>query len=153
MLRLRALPLVRSWVWPLALLALVAGAAPACSKDADAEAQAGARAGGGAAAAASGPLSGSAPARDDPSPATALQRDDLEAMCAAVDHDYVDGTLSDYFAGLETRSPWGAALEKRAADSMTPGRELQKAAAAAGLDGPKLPPSCAKLFDYLDDVE
>lgn len=75
-------------------------------------------------------------------------------MCAAVDKDYIDGTLSDYFAGLEATSAWGKSLRTRADESPTPGRVLEAAARERGwAAGSNMAPSCAKLFEYLDDVE
>ena len=75
-------------------------------------------------------------------------------MCAAVDHDYNDGTLSDYFRGLTCQTPWGQELRARADESITPARLLLAAAKAGGLkesDG-RLP-ACVRLFEYIDDVE
>ena len=88
----------------------------------------------------------------DPAPASAVA--DLEAMCAAVDRDYDDGTLSDYFAGLRTTSAWGARLRARADESTTPGRILEEAARAVGVtDSTPGLTACRRLFEYLDDVE
>lgn len=79
---------------------------------------------------------------------------DLEAMCAAVDHDYNDGTLSDYFRGLESKTAWGQALQKRADASTSPGRLLLEAARAAGLkEVDARAPACGRLSEYIDDVE
>jgi hypothetical protein len=79
---------------------------------------------------------------------------DLEAMCAAVDHDYNDGTLSDYFKGLACQTAWGEELRERADESTTPGRVLLQAAKQAGLSNTDTrTPACARIFDYIDDVE
>ncbi len=78
---------------------------------------------------------------------------DLERMCAAVDHDYVDGTLSDYFADTKSETTWGRELQARADESTTPGRELLRAARSRGWTPQLGAPSCVRLFDYLDDVE
>ena len=138
----------------LSLLPLLGLLAMACDGKAEAEA---------AAATSSTPEGGNrsadegtAPSAVPPSPSASLAPDehsDLEAMCAAVDHDYIDGTLTDYFAGLESSSAWGKSLQAKADESTTPGRSLAAAAQERGVGGEALPPSCRKLFDYLDDVE
>ena len=79
---------------------------------------------------------------------------DLEAMCAAVDHDYNDGTLSDYFKGLSSSTPWGKELQARADESTSPGRLLLAAARESGLpDVDPRAPACGRIFEYIDDVE
>jgi hypothetical protein len=79
---------------------------------------------------------------------------DLEALCRALDHDYVDGTLSDYYAKVEPKTEWGRERVREGEESITPGRLLQNAATGLGvdLDGPELA-SCRKLFDELEDLE
>ena len=79
---------------------------------------------------------------------------DLARLCEALDHDYRDGTLSDYYRDVEIRTDWGREQRKRGDTSGTPGRLLE--AAAKELDpwgtAPELT-SCRGLFEYLDDVE
>ena len=96
-------------------------------------------------------------ANDPASPKAALDAAalaDLEAMCAAVDHDYNDGTLSDYFRGLECQSDWGKSLRKEADESVSPGRLLLARANEHGLQlDAQHAPACARLAGYIDDVE
>jgi hypothetical protein len=89
---------------------------------------------------------------DDPQRADKLA--DLDALCKALDHDYVDGTLSDYYRDVEPRTEWGKAQRKAGNESMQPGRLLEKAVAELSPDAkdPALE-HCRKLLDYLDDVE
>lgn len=79
---------------------------------------------------------------------------DLDALCRAVDHDYVDGTLSDYYAKVVPKTEWGRERLREGEESITPGRLLQKAATelAGDLDGPELA-GCRKLFDEIDELE
>ena len=78
---------------------------------------------------------------------------DLDDLCKALDHDYVDGTLSDYYRGIEPRTAWGKAQRDAGNESIQPGRLLEKAVAElAGAKDPALE-HCRKLLDYLDDVE
>src|SRR5690606_15998470 len=44
------------------------------------------------------------PATEDPERADKLA--DLDDMCKALDHDYVDGTLSDYYGDVQPRTAW-----------------------------------------------
>ncbi|MFV8754671.1 hypothetical protein ACNOYE_29340 [Nannocystaceae bacterium ST9] len=79
---------------------------------------------------------------------------DLDLLCRALDHDYVDGTLSDYYAKLEPATAWGRERLREGEESITPGRLLEAAATAiaADLDDPALA-GCRKLFADLDDLE
>ena len=80
---------------------------------------------------------------------------DLEQLCAALDRDYGDGTLSDYYGKLVMRSDWGRRQKAAGDESITPGRLLEAAVAELSPPGQidaRLP-SCARLLDYLDDVE
>jgi hypothetical protein len=79
---------------------------------------------------------------------------DLDALCKALDHDYIDGTLSDYYRGIEPRTAWGKAQRDAGNLSIQPGRLLEKAVAelSPGAKDPELE-HCRKLLDYLDDVE
>ena len=77
-------------------------------------------------------------------------------MCAAVDKDYVDGTLSDYFAGLSLRGSWGEEVSKKAEAGIQPARALlaaEKQESWPEALGPSARPSCRKLESYVDDVE
>ncbi len=79
---------------------------------------------------------------------------DLEAMCAALDHDYIDGTLSDYYADVKPATTWGEEIKKAGDAADQPGRHLEGAAEALAKEsGLELPAPCTKLFDVLDDLE
>jgi hypothetical protein len=90
----------------------------------------------------------------DRDPERADKLADLDDLCRALDRDYVDGTLSDYYRGLELRTEWGAAQRKAGDESIQPGRLLEQAVAelSPGAKDPALG-HCRKLLDYLDDVE
>jgi hypothetical protein len=89
-----------------------------------------------------------------PDPERADKLRDLDDMCKAVDHDYADGTLRDYYSGLKLRTTWGTALRQAGDVSTMPGRTLERAAAELAVGGEELAPEhCRKLFDYLDEVE
>jgi hypothetical protein len=92
------------------------------------------------------------PKADDPERPSKLA--DLDDLCKALDHDYVDGTLSDYYRGIDPRTAWGKALRDAGNESIHPGRLLEKAVAelSPGAEDPTLE-HCRKLLDYLDDVE
>ncbi|MEE9383672.1 MAG: hypothetical protein V3V08_09690 [Nannocystaceae bacterium] len=79
---------------------------------------------------------------------------DIGFLCAAVNRDYVDGTLSATFRGLSPRSPQGQAILHAAAQADQPGRYLlaQAHRLSASLRAPGLA-ACNKLADYIDDVE
>lgn len=79
---------------------------------------------------------------------------DLDDMCRALDHDYVDGTLTDYYGDLKPRTQWGAAQREAGDATMRPGRLLEAAVAelSPGAKDPALE-HCRKLLDYLDEVE
>ena len=89
-----------------------------------------------------------------PDPERAAKLADLDALCAAIDHDYKDGTLGDYYAKVEPTTAWGKAQREAGNASVTPGRLLEKAVAelSPGASDPALG-SCRTLLDYLDDVE
>jgi len=79
---------------------------------------------------------------------------DLETLCAALHHDYIDGTLTDYYRGLTMKTGFGDDLRNRGEESMTPGRILEAGRRSLGdQDGDPATPACAKLFDELDDLE
>jgi hypothetical protein len=92
------------------------------------------------------------PRADDPQRGDKLA--DLETLCKALDRDYVDGTLSDYYRDVELRTEWGKAQRDAGNESIKPGRLLEKAVAELSADtkDPALE-HCRKLLDYLDDVE
>jgi hypothetical protein len=94
------------------------------------------------------------PAKVEPSADHAERVADLDALCRALDNDYVDGTLSDYYAKVEPNSDWGRERLREGEESITPGRLLQQAATqiAADLDQPELA-GCQKLFDEIDELE
>lgn len=89
---------------------------------------------------------------DDPQRADKLA--DLDELCKALDHDYIDGTLSDYYRGIEPRTEWGKAQRDAGNESIKPARLLEKAVADLAVDAedPGIP-HCRKLLDYIDDVE
>jgi len=97
------------------------------------------------------------PPSDRPAPVDPERADklaDLDALCAAVDHDYKDGTLGDYYAKVELRTDWGRAQRDAGNESIQPARLLEKAVAALDPKGeePALG-HCRTLLDYIDDVE
>lgn len=79
---------------------------------------------------------------------------DLDAMCAALDHDYKDGTLGDYYADVEPKTEWGTAVMEAGNKADQPARHLEGEVAKieAGADHPALP-ACKTLMEYIDDVE
>ena len=84
---------------------------------------------------------------------------DLETLCAALNKDYVDGTLTDYYQNLSLTTAFGKDLRRRGEASMKPGRILEAGLASLkktlGQDNADDPatPACAQLFDELDDLE
>ncbi|HVH97169.1 MAG TPA: hypothetical protein VM869_00600 [Enhygromyxa sp.] len=88
---------------------------------------------------------------EDPQRADKLA--DLDALCKALDHDYVDGTLSDYYRDVEPRTEWGKAQREAGNQSIQPGRLLEKAVAELAPTAAEPVEHCRKLLDYLDDVE
>lgn len=81
---------------------------------------------------------------------------DLEVLCAALNKDYVDGTLTDYYGALKGRmtTAFGDDLRRRGEASMEPGRILEAARKTLGVAaGDPATPACDKLFDELDDLE
>jgi hypothetical protein len=92
----------------------------------------------------------SPPAPSDPELADKLA--DLDDMCKALDRDYGDGTLGDYYAGLAPRTTWGRQQIAAGNESMQPGRLLERAMGdlAPGSDALA---HCRKLLEYLDEVE
>lgn len=92
------------------------------------------------------------PVANDPERSDKLA--DLDAMCSALNHDYDDGTLTDYYRDIQPRTEWGKAQRDAGNESIQPGRLLAKA--TAELDPDNTEPSlsnCRTLLDYLDDVE
>jgi hypothetical protein len=110
-----------------------------------------------AAKAEAAPSAGQAP-EPEPAPAPDPERADkladLDAMCKALDHDYIDGTLTDYYRDIQPKTEWGKAQKQAGDASIQPGRLLEKAVAELSPDAkdPALT-NCRKLLDYLDDVE
>ena len=104
------------------------------------------------------PASAAAEPAEPAEPAADPQRGDkladLDDLCEAVDHDYKDGTLGDYYAGLEMRTDWGKAQLAAGNASITPARLLEEAVAelSPGAAAPALA-HCRILLDYIDDVE
>lgn len=96
----------------------------------------------------SAPAPASAPPND---PQLAAKLADLDAMCEALNRDYGDGTLGDYYAGLVPRSDWGKQQIAAGNASIQPGRLLERAVAELA-PGEQLA-HCRKLLDYLDEVE
>ena len=90
--------------------------------------------------------------KEDPERAAKLA--DLETLCAALNKDYVDGTLSDYFADIELKTAWGKQARKEGSDADQPGRFLEKQIETLSPKAadPALP-ACRELLDYIDEVE
>ena len=108
-------------------------------------------------------MQGARPHRVDPrdlrpAGADAALRADLEALCAALNHDYVDGTLTDYYREVHPTTPLGQQWKKAGEESVQPGRALAVAyaehlARAPGEAPGEGMPACARLFEELDDLE
>jgi hypothetical protein len=77
---------------------------------------------------------------------------DLDAMCQALNRDYGDGTLGDYYAGLTPRTSWGKQQIASGNESMQPGRLLERAVVELA-PGSEALTHCRKLLEYLDEVE
>lgn len=94
------------------------------------------------------------PAGHEQDPDRAAKLADLDMLCAALNKDYVDGTLSDYFAGLEPKTEWGKQTRTRGSEADQPGRFLEKQIASLSPNAadPALP-ACRELLDYIDEVE
>jgi hypothetical protein len=102
-------------------------------------------------AASPSPPDGSTPEpASDPELANKLA--DLDDMCKALNRDYGDGTLGDYYAGLELRTNWGKQQIAAGNESMQPGRLLERAIVELAPGSDALG-HCRKLLEYLDEVE
>lgn len=88
-----------------------------------------------------------------PDPERDAKLDDLDAMCKALNRDYSDGTLGDYYADVKPATAWGKQQRAAGNESIKPGRLLEQAVAELGLTSAETPEHCRKLLDYLDDVE
>lgn len=88
----------------------------------------------------------------DPNHARKLK--DLDTLCAALNHDYVDGTLSDYFKDVEVQTDWGRAAMREGNEADRPGRYLEQKLEELSpkAKDPALP-ACQELLDYIDEVE
>lgn len=97
-----------------------------------------------------------APAAATESPVTdpqlAAKLADLDAMCEALNRDYGDGTLGDYYAGLMPQTDWGKQQIAAGNATIQPGRLLERAISELA-PGSSTPAHCRKLLDYLDEVE
>jgi hypothetical protein len=93
--------------------------------------------------------------RDRPRSELAAKLADLDAMCEALNRDYGDGTLGDYYAGLVPRTDWGKQQIAAGNATIQPGRLLERAIAdlTAGTQHADQLDHCRKLLDDLDDVE
>jgi hypothetical protein len=111
---------------------------------------------GGAPAAAPTPTPAAAPApapadADAPAPEHEAKLADLADLCTALNRDYGDGTLGDYYAKVEPRTEWGKQQVAAGNETIQPGRMLEKAIQQLAPQSP--PEPCRKLLDYLDEVE
>lgn len=88
-----------------------------------------------------------------PDPERDAKLDDLDGMCRALNRDYSDGTLGDYYADVKPATAWGKQQLAAGNESIKPGRLLEQAVAELGLTSAETPEHCRKLLDYLDDVE
>jgi hypothetical protein len=77
---------------------------------------------------------------------------DLDDLCKALNRDYGDGTLGDYYAGLEMRTSWGKQQVATGNESMKPGRLLERAVVELAPGSDALT-HCPKLLEYIDEVE
>jgi hypothetical protein len=87
-----------------------------------------------------------------PDPELADKLADLDDMCKALNRDYGDGTLGDYYAGLEPRTNWAKQQIAVGNESMQPGRLLERAVVELAPGSDTLA-HCRKLLEYLDEVE
>lgn len=91
------------------------------------------------------------PSEAPPDPEREAKLADLDDMCLALDRDYSDGTLGDYYGKLQPRTDWAKQQIAAGNESIEPGRLLEQAIKSLAPDNPPAP--CAKLLDYLDEVE
>ena len=81
---------------------------------------------------------------------------DFEKLCAALNHDYIDGTLTDYYKDVKPRTVVGAKARKEGEAADKPGRALAASIQAflgSGVAPGEDMPECRKLLDELDDLE
>ncbi len=109
------------------------------------------------AAEAKSPAPGEPAQPERPAPETAALQADFELLCAALNHDYVDGTLTDYYKDARPKTAIGEALRREGNESTQPGRALaagyrEHLSARAETPGPDMP-ECRRLFEELDDLE
>jgi hypothetical protein len=100
----------------------------------------------------SAPQPASPPPQPSSDPELANKLADLDDMCKALNRDYGDGTLGDYYAGLELRTNWGKQQIAAGNESMQPGRLLELAIVELAPGSDALG-HCRKLLEYLDEVE
>jgi hypothetical protein len=103
------------------------------------------------------PAPAAAPPTESPvtDPQLTAKLADLDAMCEALNRDYGDGTLGDYYAGLVPRTDWGKQQIAAGNATIQPGRLLERAVAELAPGDPlddRLG-HCRKLLEYLDEVE
>jgi hypothetical protein len=101
------------------------------------------------------PAAKSEPAKAAPTdPERADKLRDLNTLCAALNDDYVDGTLSDYFKGVKVETDWGREVMKAGADADRPGRFLEEKIDSLSPKAEDATLSaCRELLDYIDEVE
>ncbi len=74
-------------------------------------------------------------------------------LCKALNHDYIDGTLTDYYGRVSPTTERGRLAREVGNASVTPGRDLIRA--FTDLLGPDhVPgPHCRELVEQIDELE
>lgn len=106
--------------------------------------------------AAATPTPAPTPAPASSKPAEGGEQADFEALCKALNHDYIDGTLTDYYGRVTPTTALGRKVRTEGNASVTPGRDL--IAALTTFLGPDHPPGsqmphCNELIDQIDELE
>jgi len=87
---------------------------------------------------------------------TSGEQADFEALCKALNHDYIDGTLTDYYGRVAPTTALGRKVRSEGNDSVTPGRDLlaalTKFLGPGNSPDPQMP-HCMELIDQIDELE
>lgn len=87
-------------------------------------------------------------------PRGAAEAADLAVLCQALDHDYIDGTLSDYYGEVTPKTSWGVEIRDGGNEADLPGRHLEAAANDfVKATSEPMPQACTELFSQLEDLE
>ncbi len=74
-------------------------------------------------------------------------------LCKALNHDYIDGTLTDYYGRVSPQTELGKQVKAAGNDSVTPGRDLIAAFTKLLGKGNTPGPHCAELVEQIDELE